>query len=72
MVIHPDGSVDQLAGVDPLIGAVRRASRANRSLLLEPGTTLLHTDGLVETRPRHSINDLSAHGQHGCVPSFTW
>jgi serine phosphatase RsbU (regulator of sigma subunit) len=51
MVIHPDGSVDQLCGADPLIGVTRQVSRTNRTLVLKPGTTLLlHTDGLVETR----------------------
>jgi serine phosphatase RsbU (regulator of sigma subunit) len=51
MIIHPDGSVEQLCGTDPLIGAQRQVSRTNRTLHLKPGTTLLlHTDGLVETR----------------------
>jgi serine phosphatase RsbU (regulator of sigma subunit) len=51
MVIHPDGSVEQLCGADPLIGATRQVSRTNRTRVLKAGTTLLlYTDGLVETR----------------------
>src|SRR5205823_3058877 len=36
MVIHPDGSVDQLCGADPLIGVTRQVPRTNRTLVLEP------------------------------------
>ncbi|GAB7038425.1 hypothetical protein JCM9533A_22750 [Catenuloplanes niger JCM 9533] len=51
LVVLPDGTVEQLDGHDPLIGATRRASRRNRTRHLPPGTTVvLYTDGLVETR----------------------
>ncbi|MEV4343192.1 GAF domain-containing SpoIIE family protein phosphatase [Actinoplanes sp. NPDC049596] len=47
----PDGRVVTLEGHDPLLGAVRRASRRNHTHLLPPGAILLlHTDGLVESR----------------------
>ncbi|WP_433304059.1 GAF domain-containing SpoIIE family protein phosphatase [Actinoplanes sp. CA-030573] len=51
LVISPAGTVEDLNGADPLLGAVRRATRADRTRLLPAGSTLvLYTDGLVETR----------------------
>ncbi|MEV6494629.1 GAF domain-containing SpoIIE family protein phosphatase, partial [Actinoplanes sp. NPDC051633] len=51
LVINPDGAVTRLSGADALIGAVRHASRSNRSHVVPAGAKIvLHTDGLVETR----------------------
>jgi serine phosphatase RsbU (regulator of sigma subunit) len=51
LVINPDGTLDDLPGTDPLLGAVRRASRSDHTRLLPAGAVLvLYTDGLVETR----------------------
>lgn len=51
LVINPDHTVEDLHGADPLLGAVRRPPRIDRTRLLPPGSTLvLYTDGLVETR----------------------
>lgn len=51
IIAHPNGSTTVLPVGDPLIGAVRRASRRSHTINLTEGSTLLlYTDGLVETR----------------------
>jgi serine phosphatase RsbU (regulator of sigma subunit) len=53
---QPAGSTELLEDRDPLLGAVRHASRRNHTISLPPGSALLfYTDGLVETR--HSLID---------------
>jgi len=56
-LLPPDGQPVLLEGCDPLLGAVRHASRRNYTLHLAAGSTLLlYTDGLVESRTR-TIDD---------------
>ncbi|MCY1143722.1 SpoIIE family protein phosphatase [Actinoplanes sp. Pm04-4] len=57
VIAYPDGTTTVLPVGDPLIGAVRHASRRNHTMGLPAGSTmLLYTDGLIETRGQ-SIDD---------------
>jgi serine phosphatase RsbU (regulator of sigma subunit) len=60
------GVTGMLDGADPLLGAVRHASRRNHTTTLAPGSMLLlYTDGLVETR--HSTIDAGIDAVRGVL-----
>ncbi len=55
LLIHPDGTVHELTGNDPLLGVRRYAPRHTWTAPLPPGSTvLLHTDGLLG-HPNHAV-----------------